>query len=178
MVDQQEFHHAFAGFLDHRRVGEDFRKFAVRAAANIAHAHGAGCLRLRRAALYFNQAHAAIAGHRQSFMEAEARNFGAGFLARLDKRVVIRNFDLFTVNLQFSHRPLSPISRLQPNLAADNFMIANRTATGAAWPPQGTGSLTISLAESCPRKISVAIETCGACPQHFHRLHSPSPAVG
>ena len=32
MVDQQEFHHAFAGLLDHRRVGEDFGQLAVRAA--------------------------------------------------------------------------------------------------------------------------------------------------
>ena len=44
MVDQQELHHAFAGLLDHRRVGEDFRRLAVRAGAQVAHAHGAGGL--------------------------------------------------------------------------------------------------------------------------------------
>ncbi len=44
MVDQQEFHHAFAGLLDHRRVGEHLRQLAVRAATHVAHAHGAGGL--------------------------------------------------------------------------------------------------------------------------------------
>ncbi len=33
VVDQQEFHYAFAGLLDHRRVGEDLRQLAIRAAA-------------------------------------------------------------------------------------------------------------------------------------------------
>jgi hypothetical protein len=37
-------------------------------------------------------------------VEAEARNFGAGFLARLNEGVMIRDFDLVTVNLQFCHR--------------------------------------------------------------------------
>jgi hypothetical protein len=37
-------------------------------------------------------------------MEAEARNFSTGLFARLNQRVMIRNFDLVTVNLQFCHR--------------------------------------------------------------------------
>ena len=77
MVDQQELHHAFARLLDHRRVGEDLRRLAVRAGAQVAHAHGAGGLRLRRAALHLDQAHAAIAGDRQPLVVAEARDFGA-----------------------------------------------------------------------------------------------------
>jgi hypothetical protein len=63
-------------------------------------------------------------------MEAEARDFGAGFLTRLDERVVIRDFDLFAVNLQFCHRPLSPVSHLQPNPAANIFMTATPPAAG------------------------------------------------
>ncbi len=48
MVDQQEFHHAFARLLHHRRLGvEDFRR-AVFVRRQILDAHGAGGLRLRQ----------------------------------------------------------------------------------------------------------------------------------
>jgi hypothetical protein len=103
MVDQQEFHHAFAGLLDHRRVGEDFRRLAVRSRTQIAHAHGAGSRRLGRAALHLDQAHAAIAGDRQPLVEAEARHFRARLFRRLQQRVVIGNLDLFAVDFQLRH---------------------------------------------------------------------------
>ena len=38
MVDEQELHHPFARLLHHRRVGEDLRRLAIRAGAQIAHA--------------------------------------------------------------------------------------------------------------------------------------------
>ena len=103
MVDQQELHHAFAGLLDHRRVGEDLRRLAVRAGAQVAHAHGAGGLRLRRPALHLDQAHAAVAGDRQPLVEAEARHLRARLLRRLQQRVVVGYLDLFAVDLELSH---------------------------------------------------------------------------
>src|SRR5690606_35585901 len=104
VVDEQELHHPFAGLLHHRRVSEDFRQFAVRAGANITHAHGAGRGRLWRAALHLDQTHAAVAGNRQTLVETETRNLGPGFLARLQQREMIRNLDFLTVNLQLCHR--------------------------------------------------------------------------
>ena len=114
MVDEQELHHAFAGLLDHRRVGEHLRDFAVRAGAEVAHAHGAGRLRLRRPALHLDQAHAAVAGDRQPLVEAEARHFRARLLRRLKQRVVVGYLYLFPVDLQLSHSTFFPIRRNAP----------------------------------------------------------------
>jgi hypothetical protein len=108
MVDQQELHHAFPGLLDHRRVGEDFRRLAIRARAQVAHVHGAGSLRLGRPALHLDQAHAAIAGDRQPLMEAEARHFRASVFRRLQQRVVVGYSDLFPVDLELCHSPQTP----------------------------------------------------------------------
>ena len=105
MVDQQEFHHAFARLLHHRRFGGDFRRLALRTGTAIAHAPGAACDRLR-AALDLDQAHPAIAGDRQPLMVAEARNFGARGLARLQQRVLRGNIDLFAIDDEFGHSGL------------------------------------------------------------------------
>src|SRR5690606_2754615 len=74
------------------------------AGAQVAHAHGAGGLRLRRPALHLDQAHAAIAGNRQPLVEAEARHFRPRLLRRLQQRVVVGYFDLFPVDLDLSHQ--------------------------------------------------------------------------
>src|SRR6202043_537573 len=76
VVDQQEFHHAFARLLHHRRACRDFRRLALGTRTAIANAPGAARDRLR-AALHFDKAHPAIAGDRQPFVIAKARNFGA-----------------------------------------------------------------------------------------------------
>ena len=52
---------------------------------------------------HFDQAHAAIAGDRQPLVEAEARNFRARRLARLQQRVFRRNVDLFAVDDELGH---------------------------------------------------------------------------
>src|SRR6185295_16576509 len=46
MVDQQEFHHAFARLLHHRRPRRDLRRLALGSRAAIAHAPGAARDRL------------------------------------------------------------------------------------------------------------------------------------
>ena len=52
-------------------------------------------------------------------MKTEARNLGAGFLARLEQREMIRNLDLFTVNFQLCHcLNFSPVCLMPPSLAA------------------------------------------------------------
>ena len=102
MVDQQKFHHAFARLLHHRRTRRDFRRLALRAGPAVAHAPGAACDRLR-AALHLDQAHPAIAGDRQPLVVAEARNFGARGLARLQQRVLRGHIDLFAVDDEFGH---------------------------------------------------------------------------
>src|SRR5690606_201391 len=107
MVDQQEFHHPFAGLLDHRRIGEHFGRLAIGAGPQILDAHGAGRGRLGRPALHLNQTHAAIAGHRQALMITEARNFGASGLSGLQQRVIVRNFDELAVDLDICHQPYS-----------------------------------------------------------------------
>ena len=125
MVDEQEFHHAFAGLLHHRRVGEDFRRLAIRAGTQIAHAHRAGGSRLGRAALHLDEAHAAVAGDRQALVEAEARHFRACLFARLQQRVVIGNLDFPAVDLELRHY-LSPLSRNAPAATASHA--ANATS--------------------------------------------------
>ena len=75
MVDQQELHHALARLLHHRRVGDDLLPVGDR--------QRAGRLRLRRAGLHLDQAHAAVAGDRQALVVAEARDLDAGQLAGL-----------------------------------------------------------------------------------------------
>ena len=102
MVDQQEFHHAFARLLHHRRARRDFRRLALGTGTAIAHAPGAARHRLR-AALHLDQAHPAIAGDRQPLVVAEARNFGARGLARLQQRVFRGNIDLFAIDDEFGH---------------------------------------------------------------------------
>ncbi len=112
MVDQQEFHHAFARLLHHRRTRRDFRRLALRTRTAIAHAPGAARDRLR-AALHLDQAHPAIAGDRQPLVVAEARNFGARGLARLQQRVFRGNIDLFAVDDEFGHCALRSFASLQ-----------------------------------------------------------------
>ncbi len=103
MVDQQKFHDAMAGLLDHGRLGRDLGSLAVRAGPAVAHAPGAGGHRLRRA-LELDETHAAIAGDRQPLMEAEARDLGAGGLAGLQERVIRRNVDFPSVDDDLGHR--------------------------------------------------------------------------
>src|SRR5262249_60888349 len=102
MVDQQEFHHAFARLAHHWRLGENFGRFALRTGPAVAHAPRARGYRLGRA-LELDQAHTAVAGNREALMEAEVRDLRARGLARLQQRVVRRNIDLFAVDDELGH---------------------------------------------------------------------------
>ncbi len=102
MIDQQEFHHAFARLLHHRGLGEELLRRAVFVGGQVLDAHGAGSLRLRDT-LHFDQAHAAIAGDRQPLVETEARDFRARGFAGLEQRVLRRNVDLFAVDNKLGH---------------------------------------------------------------------------
>jgi hypothetical protein len=108
MVDEKELHHAAASLAHHRRIGLDDRRLAVRAGAKILHRDGAGGRRLWRAALHFDQAHAAVARDRQPLVEAEVRNFRAGGFASLKKQVFGRDFDFLAVDDDFAHAPFAP----------------------------------------------------------------------
>src|SRR5262249_143565 len=74
VVDQQEFHHAFACFAHHRRLREDLGRLAVRPRPAVPNTPGARGHRFGRA-LELDQAHAAIARDGQPLMETEPRNF-------------------------------------------------------------------------------------------------------
>ena len=102
VVDKQEFHDAFAGLLHLRGAGENFRRFAIGSGTQIIHRHGAGSLRFRRA-LHFNQAHAAVAGNRQAFVETETRHFGASLFAGLQQRGAVLDFDFNAVYFDLGH---------------------------------------------------------------------------
>src|SRR5581483_10156771 len=105
MIDQQEFHDAFARLAHHGRAGLDLGRLAVRSGTAVAHSPSAARHRLRRTD-QLDQAHPAIAGDRQPLMEAEARNLGARGLARLQQRVLRGNVDLFAVDEELGHRLL------------------------------------------------------------------------
>ena len=114
MIDEQEFHHAFARLLHHRSVGEDLRCLAVGTRAQIAHSHGARGGRLRRTTLHLDQAHAAVAGDRQTFVEAKTRHFRARGFARLQECVLRRDIDFRTVNDDLGHRVFLSLSCFTP----------------------------------------------------------------
>src|SRR3546814_14501022 len=92
MVDEQELHDAVARLLHLVGVGLDHHALADR--------HGAGGDRLGRT-LHLDQAHAAVAGHRQAVVVAESRNLDAGELAGLQDRHALCDLDPSSV-----HRPL------------------------------------------------------------------------
>ena len=108
MVDEQELHHALARLARHRRIGEDDRRLAVRAGAEILHRHRAGRGRLRRPAFHLDEAHPAVAGDRQPLVEAEPRHFRAGGLAGLEERIFGRNVDFLAVDDDLGHARLGP----------------------------------------------------------------------
>ncbi len=107
MIDQQEFHHAFARLAHHRGFGENLGRLALRTGPAVAHAPRAGGDRLGRA-FQLDQAHAAVAGNREALMEAEARDLRARCLARLQQRVVRRDIDLFAVDDELGHVNATP----------------------------------------------------------------------
>ena len=113
MIDEKEFHHAFARRLDHFGRRENLLALGCRQRT-------AG-LRLGRSGLHFNQAHAAVAGDRQPLMIAETRNFLARQLARLKNSCALGNLDLGAVYGDLRHRrspdvstPVSRQSNRQP----------------------------------------------------------------
>src|SRR3546814_447972 len=95
MVDEQELHDAVARLLHLVGVGLDHHALADR--------HGAGGDRLGRT-LHLDQAHAAVAGHRQAVVVAESRNLDAGELAGLQDRQALCDLDLLAVDRQLRHR--------------------------------------------------------------------------
>ena len=107
MIDQKEFHHAFARLAHHRRAREQGFWRAVLVRHQILDAHGAGRLRLRYAG-NLDEAHAAIAGNRQPLVEAEARNFRTTGLAGLEQRVLWRDVDLSAVDGELGHAACPP----------------------------------------------------------------------
>ena len=97
MIDQQEFHHAFARLLDQRRLGVDDLRRVVPVGRKVVDAHGARGDGLRHA-LHLDQAHAAVAGDRQALVVAEARNLGASLLAGLKHGDAVLDLDLLAVD--------------------------------------------------------------------------------
>ncbi|WP_444562008.1 hypothetical protein [Agrobacterium sp.] len=75
-------------------------------------------------------------------MKTKARNFGTSLLARLQQREMIRNLDLFTVNLELCHGstyvllPVRPMSHTVRNksLIAPGIPKVRQTFHGVAGP--------------------------------------------
>jgi hypothetical protein len=95
VVDEQELHHPFARLFDHRRVGLD--RLAV------SRGQRAARLRFGRAGSNLDLAHAAIAGDRQAFVVAEARDLLSRQLARLEHGRTLRDLEFNAVNGDFGH---------------------------------------------------------------------------
>src|SRR5262249_54426066 len=102
MVDQQEFHHAFARLAHHWRLGENLGRLTLPTGPAVAHTPCARGHRLGRS-LELDQAHTAVAGNREALVEAEARDLRTCGLARLQQRVVRRDVDLFAVDDELGH---------------------------------------------------------------------------
>ncbi|WP_170979824.1 hypothetical protein [Agrobacterium sp. LC34] len=75
-------------------------------------------------------------------MKTKARNFGTSLLARLQQREMIRNLDLFTVNLELCHGstyvllPVRPMSHTVRNksLIAPGIQKVRQAFHGVAGP--------------------------------------------
>ena len=111
VVDQQELHHAFARLLDQRAGGDDLggapSLLGGRSLTPMAHeASGLGD------ALDLDEAHAAVAGDRQALVVAEARDLGAGLLARLQQRRAVLDLDRLAVDDDWLGHASDPISRV------------------------------------------------------------------
>ena len=109
VVDQQELHHPLARLPHRRRVGADHHVVADR--------HRAGGDRLGRA-LHLDQAHAAIAGDRQAFVIAEARDLHARLFAGLEDGDPVLDLDLNPVDGQCRHGPRPYAAAPRPALRA------------------------------------------------------------
>src|SRR6185312_2318614 len=114
VVDQQELHHPVAGLLDHRRVGEDLHVLGGRELT--------GDLRLGRAGLHLDEAHAAVAGDGEALVVAETRDLLAGQFGHLQHVHAGFELDLDAVDFGFRHGPSTSL------LIAGTSLIA-----GASW---------------------------------------------
>ena len=92
MVDQQEFHHAFARLFHQCAPGRYDLRRAVPVRRQIIDDHRARGDGLG-AALHHDKAHAAVASDRQALMIAEARDLGAGLLAGMHQRGPVLDLD-------------------------------------------------------------------------------------
>src|ERR1700730_3738460 len=124
VIDEQEFHHAFAGLPDHGRLSMHDRRFALRSRTTVAHSPGAACHGLRRAN-QFDETHATIAGDGEAFMETEAWNLRAGNLAGLEQRVFRRNVHLVAVDDDFCHWRTPSCLPSRPNPARSGSFPGN-----------------------------------------------------
>ena len=82
MIDKQEFHDAFARRLHQRAGCQHLAWRPVLVGRQVGDTHGARGDGLGNA-FHLDETHAAVAGYRQALVVAEARDLGAGHLARL-----------------------------------------------------------------------------------------------
>ena len=101
MIDQQEFHHAFARLAGDGRIRIDAAGRAVLVGENVFNLQRARSLRFGRADP-FDQTHAAIACHRQPLVIAEAWHLGTGLLARLQQSQIVVCLDFLAVDDELS----------------------------------------------------------------------------
>ena len=95
MIDQEEFHDAFARLPDHRAVGADHLP--------LTRWERTRRLRLGRSRCDLDKAHPAIASDGQPLVIAESRNFLAGKLACLKDGRALRNFEFDAIYREFGH---------------------------------------------------------------------------
>ena len=98
MVDQQKFHHAFARFFHHGRVGLDARCLSFGTWAQITDLHRAGCGRFGRTADDLDKTHAAVARDGQALVIAETRDFDPRLFTGLNQGQCPIHFDFGIVD--------------------------------------------------------------------------------
>ena len=98
MVDQQEFHHALAGLLDHGAVGLDDRGLTFRPGAQILDLHRAGGRGFGRATHNLDKAHPTVPRDRQTLVIAKARDLDPRLFTSLDQRHGPGNLDFLVVD--------------------------------------------------------------------------------
>ena len=161
VVDQQEFHHAFAGLADHRAVGANFAGRAIGPRTQILDLHRARGGGLGRAAHDLDQTHAAVAGDRQALVIAKARHLDAGLFAGLDQGQVGIDLDHLVIDLdlaQICHHVTFVFSYRAPSRSRRNS--SRRSEPGHLSRPRPSFH---------PAKP-------GHCPTHPHRC--PAPRAG
>jgi hypothetical protein len=140
VVDQKEFHHAFAGLFDHRRICFHNGRLAFGTGAQILDLHCTGGRWFWWTANNFDQTHPAVACDGKPFMIAETGDLDPSFFTGLYQGHCPVNFDLISINDDFAQirHGVSYVFPIAFRSQGTTRVAPRSNATGPATPVRST----------------------------------------